>query len=383
MSKMPLTNALHFYCKLYKLSVFIIIIIGSANAQTIGFGDRGFSRGQVIPANHQFPLGTKFVNIYVGNLNGTTPSPDGALYYIPQEGLSQQTDGWFMEPTVFNDGGFATITWVNSINSLYFDPKALIIKTTDGSPFKFISFKAHDAQWQTWGNYLTVIGYNNGVQAVSENVILASHVAPWYSTVTLTAAGFGSVDEVRIIYNTNNPEFISNNNPDANGLYHSFDTFIFDAVLPVTFGPVNAEIINEQLRVSWNTISETNNKHFEIEISKNGEDFVTMAKVISKANKGNSSTPLQYEISIGTATAGALLGLGALSLLFSVLPIKSRKAQIALTTGLLTIASYGCYKNDNSLAGIDGGKIYLRIAQVDTDGTTSYSKIIIVNTANR
>ncbi|MCH5686588.1 hypothetical protein LWM68_21420 [Niabella sp. W65] len=40
---------------------------------------------------------------------------------------------------------------------------------------------------------------------------------------------------------------------------------------------------------------------------------------------------------------------------------------------------YSCSKTSNDQLNIDKAKIYVRIAQVDKDGTVTYSKTVLVN----
>src|SRR5690606_12959712 len=115
------------------------------------------------------------------------------------------------------------------IDRRWYDPEALIVKTTDGSDFKFTSFKSHDATWDSWGNYLKISGYKDGVMQGSESVIIISNVEPYHSTVTLTDPIFDSVDEVRITLDKDNhPDFPYNGDTDLDGLFQSFDTFVVD-----------------------------------------------------------------------------------------------------------------------------------------------------------
>ncbi len=132
-----------------------------------------------------------------------------------------------------------------------------------------------------------------------------------------------------------------------------------------------ATVSNGQLLVSWITNTESNNSHFDIEVSTDGKVFKKAGTVISKAPDGNSTSQLKYTFSISLDKA-LLLGFGGLlPLLF--LPAfkdKSRKYIIGATiilTGLFIFNS-GCKKMD--LSQDDAGKkVFVRIVQVDKDGT--------------
>ncbi|MCH5719979.1 hypothetical protein [Niabella hibiscisoli] len=104
-------------------------------------------------------------------------------------------------------------------------------------------------------------------------------------------------------------------------LSSNFDYFAIDnfnwaqGALPVTFGAINAVAAGNNYQVSWQTLSETNNDHFEIQASTNGESFKTVASVASKAANGNSDTLINYNLSIDIGGGITLAGWGILSLL--------------------------------------------------------------------
>jgi hypothetical protein len=64
------------------------------------------------------------------------------------------------------------------------------------------------------------------------------------------------------------------------------------ASLPVSLLNFNSRIENKKIRLIWETASELNNDHFEIERSKDGAHFTKIGQV---AGKGNS-TSLQYYV---------------------------------------------------------------------------------------
>ncbi|MGN7785838.1 hypothetical protein ACTJIJ_15025 [Niabella sp. 22666] len=148
--------------------------------------------------------------------------------------------------------------------------------------------------------------------------------------------------------------------------------------LPVTFGVISATNNEDGYTLSWQTLQETNNDHFEVEASRDGNEFTTIAKVPTKADGGNSNVSQHYSISFGKGSLPALLGGSLLSLLLLAAQGKSRRRKVM--TGLvlaLTISWIGCTKGETLENPVE--KIYVRIAQVDKDGTRSYSKVIAVN----
>lgn len=97
-------------------------------------------------------------------------------------------------------------------------------------------------------------------------------------------------------------------------------------VLPIELIRFTAEACEAgRICLSWQTISETLNDHFEIEHSKNGEVFSHVGSVLSGAPNGNSLQPVYYN-----------------------------------------------YVHENPAVGID----YYRLKQVDRNAAFSYSKII-------
>jgi len=155
-----------------------------------------------------------------------------------------------------------------------------------------------------------------------------------------------------------------------------------NAGLPVTFAGVNAQVKEGKLTVNWQTLSETNNDHFEVQVSKDGKKFTTISTVKSKATEDASLSAYDYSVPIDITGIAGVLGISTLSLLFLTLPHKRRKVTGFMVLVALGVAFYSCSKSGSD--GVDTGshKISLRIAQVDKDGTKTYSKVIIVSHDN-
>lgn len=167
--------------------------------------------------------------------------------------------------------------------------------------------------------------------------------------------------------------------PSQNTANWRLDDIVITAsamILPVTFEKVQAITSNDQLKVQWITSSETNNDHFEVEVSKNGKDFIKIATLKSIAIHGNSSVPLQYEYT----TPSGKIAAGAFAFLFVALLTglrKHRTIHLALLAILTTACIFlsSCQKDNLSGANAED-KIFVRIAQVDIDGTKGYSRIV-------
>ncbi|GEM_PF-1372077 len=151
-------------------------------------------------------------------------------------------------------------------------------------------------------------------------------------------------------------------------------------VLPVDFGNISASFKNNQLSVLWSTQEETNNSHFEVELSKDGVHFVPIGSVKSKAVDGRSDQLLKYEFT-ANQNAAMVFGWGLLGLGLGVGFVAGGRKK-ALFMALLAISALviwaGCSKQTDSVSPGDEATLYTRIAQVDQDGTKSYSKVVRV-----
>ncbi len=58
-----------------------------------------------------------------------------------------------------------------------------------------------------------------------------------------------------------------------------------DDIIPVNFSIYNAGVINNTVKLNWETISETNNRGFEIQRKRNNENYIILGFV-----EGNGTT---------------------------------------------------------------------------------------------
>ena len=147
-------------------------------------------------------------------------------------------------------------------------------------------------------------------------------------------------------------------------------------ILSVGFGKLSSFIQNGELLLNWNTISEINNNKFIIEVSKNGiNGWKKIGEVNSKAGNGNSSINLDYSFKINLSNALELLA--ATMLLGLFIPSICRRKRIVLSIFALsmTVGYFSCQKSDSIREAKVGEKIFVRLSQVDKDGSITVLKI--------
>lgn len=150
--------------------------------------------------------------------------------------------------------------------------------------------------------------------------------------------------------------------------------------LPVSFGPVTATFSNGLLTVNWTTNTENDNSYFEIEASKDGQNFTSIGSTVTKAENGHSSGPLNYVFSAETGNAAGMLGLSVLSIALIALCFTRKNRWLFLAAGFGAITMFGISCTKNEIQQIDpGADVYIRIKQVDKEGLYYYSKIVKVS----
>ncbi|MGN7783661.1 hypothetical protein ACTJIJ_04015 [Niabella sp. 22666] len=144
-------------------------------------------------------------------------------------------------------------------------------------------------------------------------------------------------------------------------------------VLPVTFGDITAAIKHTTLLVNFTTVSEKNNDRFIIEASKDGIHFKETGIIKSLAKDGNSNIPLQYSFSMNYGGLG-MAGVGLFTIL--LLPFRKKRRLLIVMTFACVGSFISCKKNPDKISSGVTDNVFIRIAQVDKDGTAHYSKIV-------
>ncbi len=151
-----------------------------------------------------------------------------------------------------------------------------------------------------------------------------------------------------------------------------------DRPLPVTFGSIAARLQGGSLWVDFTSEKETNNHHYEIEASTDGKTFKKIGELCSQAPDGNSDTPLSYTFKTAVSGIMGAAGIAGVVLLALAVGAGSRRRRL-LPAAILAISlcvAAACVKHSRESVAHHSPKIWVRIAQVDKDGTKEYSKIV-------
>ena len=212
------------------------------------------------------------------------------------------------------------------------------------------------AQTKTTG-FNTTLGTNNGYTLIDLTNLNGQN----YSNIVL--------DEIQV-------------SADGAYTYLAIDAFTWvkQSTLPVTLTGFSASLnTNGVLKANWKTASERNNSHFILQGSADGK---TWKDLVRKNAAENATAGASYEVetNIGTLT---LAGFGLLGLL--LLPFTNKRYRMFAFLAVVAVVATACAKDKNddvlNLGGeksLSGNTIYLRLAQVDHDGTTTYSEVISV-----
>lgn len=283
-------------------------------------------------------------------------------------------------------------------NSLYYNFRApskgeqanLVIKAEGGSVCRRFTLKDMElysfagSYYKKWPYTKFVITLKNESGSVIASHQIASTVEIGLNaivrlkdipfTTAWPTVGYSGVARIELSY------IAEDEYPEVLGFKNMTISNISANTLPVGFGAVSAKLSSGRLQVDWTTHSELNNEKFIIQGSKDGTNWTNLGTVASKAEGGNSATTLNY--SFGMQWGGTVLaGLGFLGLL--LLPATKNRWMKLFVIVLAVSALASCAKENDSLLGRElkeskSSPTYIRLAQVDRNGTTTFSEVIVV-----
>lgn len=153
-------------------------------------------------------------------------------------------------------------------------------------------------------------------------------------------------------------------------------TLQYSIALPVVFGKLSATISGNQLHLSWSTLMEKNNDHFVIEVSDDGQHFTAIGQVDSNVN-GNSDQETHYTYT-GNMAATRMLGVSFLVLGIALLLLhrRNRGPLLAVLVMSIGLALPSCKKGDPAISRSGNTQLFVRIQQVNKDGSITYSPVV-------
>ena len=165
----------------------------------------------------------------------------------------------------------------------------------------------------------------------------------------------------------------------SNGTPQGAFTVNWNNALPVNLGFMNAKVVDGMLVLKWSIVHEVNDDHFDIEVSKDGVEFIKIGTVPTKPLNGNASSVVEYNfkahLDVSMTFAGAALFLASLILLVFYKKNRWLLAGSMCISACLVVISYG--KPDSRFIG-DNGNLYARLTQVDKNGEQMSPKVVRV-----
>lgn len=156
--------------------------------------------------------------------------------------------------------------------------------------------------------------------------------------------------------------------------FFATDAITSDSPLPVTFTKIEAFIKEGILTVNWTVGSETSNAYYLVETSEDGKNFkVVSNKILSGAQNGDSSATLKYSF---IKSYSLLHSMAALLVLIAGLGRKNRKAAACIAAIGCLAFTLSCKELTTDIESRNDKKLYVRIVQVDEDGSRNYSRIV-------
>lgn len=354
---------------------------------------------------------TKLQQFYIGQnlLTGTIPTLSGltnlSSFVVTQnqltgsipslDGLTSLTYFGAANNKLTGITNFAPLTsfldlWINNNNINYTafdnvtDPLKTFFKTGNSARYApqnvlVILSKSRDiistnlAEGSTPANY-TYTWYKGTAPSGSAIHTVVGNNSVDYNT--LLSKGVTGADDIYVVVTHNHYTISSDTYKNI-----MFTSNQLSQAMPVVFSHINATNESGMLVINWATSSETNNDHFDIEGSADGKVFSKIATVQSKAINGNSAIELNYGFSVPFKSTTGILGIGLLGFIaLGIFTFSSRKRSLymAVIISLFYCSVVSCSKTDFDMESKIQKKFFIRIAQIDKDGTKVYSKVVQV-----
>ncbi len=316
--------------------------------------------------------------------NGYFPSTSGYPLAIARNSTANSGNCDFGRSAVVADFSTAatrpqglTFT-VNDVDNPYDSIEVSMYGAGSLVPYTFAFGDPNTATSFAWSNNTsgsgTVVQFNGGANGVWGESNGWSYLSGTQNqsnargTIYFTADPTVSIDSVLVTH------IIRNNRPDINAAISVGDfKWTASQVLPVLFGELTAIRSDDVLSVNWQTLSEKNNDHFEVQASADGVHFKTIGTVQSKAVNGISDQVLAYQFSAGGGATA--LSFAAFGIFLSLFTKKNKRILMGGVALMLVLAGVSC-KKSSELVKPDESEVYIRILQVDKDGKQTYSKVI-------
>jgi hypothetical protein len=162
----------------------------------------------------------------------------------------------------------------------------------------------------------------------------------------------------------------------------SVNVHVLPGTLPIQLASFDITPDNAGLLLTWQTSMESNNAYFVVQKSTDNSTFTDIATIMSKAENGNSTVPLNYsyqilEQAIEANMDGLLLVITLLSAI--ALVSKLNKFYKSLVLGVVCLFLFSCSKSVSVPKNTVPAKTEYRLKQVALDGTATYSTVKLVH----
>lgn len=159
---------------------------------------------------------------------------------------------------------------------------------------------------------------------------------------------------------------------------NTFPTKLTDQciALPILLEAFNGKLDGDQLVFTWKVSMESNVDHYDIEYAKDSSEWSVLATTVSLGDTQNERT---YTAQIDEPQASiAFAGLGVLASLGMVLAFVRNRKMILPMLVIATFAFTSCSKDKDAPKPHLKTTSYFRLKEVDKDGYTWNSKVIVI-----